>query len=133
MNENRFCNIYLDENYLHYVVEYRGDFQGTVDKLDYVCGFAITDTLGVVAVQENNLPKLRKEVPEIIFVEARSIYTLQDINPSDIDNISNVKINPYLNLTGKGILVGMIDSGINYLNQEFIREDDTSRIVSIWD
>ena len=133
MNENRFCNIYFDENYLHYVVEYRGDFQATVDKLDYVCGVAITDTLGVVAVQENNLPKLRKEVPEIIFVEARSIYTLQDINPSDIDNISNVKINPYLNLTGKGILVGMIDSGINYLNQEFIREDDTSRIVSIWD
>ena len=133
MDENRFCDKYLDENYFHYVIEYRGDFQEKVDKLDYVCGVAITDTLGVVAVQEKDLPKLRQEVPEIIFVEARSVYTLQDIDPSNVDNINSVKINPYLNLTGKGILVGMIDSGINYLNEEFIREDDTSRIISIWD
>ncbi|WP_195986556.1 S8 family peptidase [Clostridium sp. D53t1_180928_C8] len=133
MNESRFCNEYLDENYLHYVIEYRGNFQEKVDKLDYVCGFAITDTLGVVAVQEKDLSKLREDVPEIIFVEARSVYTLQDIDPSNVDNINSVKVNPYLNLTGKGILVGMVDSGINYLNQEFIREDDTSRIISIWD
>lgn len=133
MDENRFCDKYLDENYFHYVIEYRGDFQEKVDKLDYVCEVAITDTLGVVAVQEKDLPKLRQEVPEIIFVEARSVYTLQDIDPSNVDNINSVKINPYLNLTGKGILVGMIDSGINYLNEEFIREDDTSRIISIGD
>lgn len=42
-------------------------------------------------------------------------------------------MNPYLNLSGRGVLVGMIDSGIDYLNQEFMREDDTSRIVKIWD
>ena len=45
MDENRFCDKYLDENYFHYVIEYRGDFQEKVDKLDYVCGVAITDTL----------------------------------------------------------------------------------------
>ena len=27
----------------------------------------------------------------------------------------------------------MVDTGIDYLNEEFIREDGTSRIVSIWD
>ena len=43
------------------------------------------------------------------------------------------RINPYLNLTGRGVLIGIIDTGINYLNREFIREDDTTRITSIWD
>ena len=61
------------------------------------------------------------------------MYVLQDISPSSVDNINNVKINPYLNLTGRGVLIGMVDTGIDYLNEEFTREDGTSRIVSIWD
>lgn len=133
MENFRFCTKYLDENYEHYVVEYRGEFQEQINKLNYVCGTTITDTLAVIAVEPNNLSRLRRDVPSIIFVEARSVYLLQGIDPSNTDNIYNVKSNPYLNLTGKGVLVGMIDSGINYINQEFIREDDTSRILRIWD
>ena len=41
--------------------------------------------------------------------------------------------NPYLRLNGRGVLVGIIDTGIDYLNKEFQREDDTTRIVRIWD
>ena len=117
MEGDKVCNKYLDENYEHYVVEYRGEFQDQINKLDYACGTTITDTLAVVAVESNNLNKLRLDVPSIIFVEAKSIYVLQEIDPSNADNIHKLKINPYLNLTGKGVLVGMIDSGINYLNQ----------------
>ncbi|WP_312286052.1 bile acid germinant receptor pseudoprotease CspC [Terrisporobacter sp.] len=40
--------------------------------------------------------------------------------------------NPYVNLTGEGILVAIIDSGIDYLHPDFIKEDGTSKIVSIW-
>ena len=39
---------------------------------------------------------------------------------------------PYVNLTGEGILVAIIDSGIDYLHPDFIKEDGTSKIVSIW-
>ena len=60
-------------------------------------------------------------------------YVLQDISPSSVDNISAIKVNPYLDLTGRGVLIGMVDTGIDYLNEEFIREDDTSKVVSIWD
>lgn len=127
------CEKFLDENYQHYVIEYRGSFKEEISKLDYACGDAITETLGVIAVNQENLDRLRKDVPSIIFIEARSIYVLQQINPSEADSIKTIKINPYLNLTGRGVVVGVIDSGMNYLNQEFIREDNTSRIISIWD
>ncbi|WP_434799723.1 bile acid germinant receptor pseudoprotease CspC [Terrisporobacter vanillatitrophus] len=40
--------------------------------------------------------------------------------------------NPYVNLNGEGILVAIIDSGIDYLHPDFIKEDGTSKIVSIW-
>lgn len=40
--------------------------------------------------------------------------------------------NPYVKLSGDGILVAIIDSGIDYLNPDFINEDGSSKIVSIW-
>ncbi len=36
-------------------------------------------------------------------------------------------------LTGKGVLVAVIDSGISYWNQDFRKADGTSRILYLWD
>lgn len=36
-------------------------------------------------------------------------------------------------LTGKGTVVGVIDTGIDWRHQDFIRPDGTSRILAIWD
>lgn len=36
-------------------------------------------------------------------------------------------------LTGKNVIVGVIDSGIDWQHEDFIREDGTSRILAIWD
>ena len=38
-----------------------------------------------------------------------------------------------LSLRGKGTLIGIVDSGIDYENAEFRNEDGTTRIVSLWD
>lgn len=133
MKEIRYCNQYLDEDYIHLVIEYRGDFEAQINNVDYACGSVVTENLGVVAVKQHDIKRLRNDVPAIIFIEPRSIYVLQDINPSNSDNINKVKSNPYLNLTGRNVVVGMIDTGINYLNQEFINEDGTSRVIKIWD
>lgn len=40
---------------------------------------------------------------------------------------------PYLTLRGQGVLIGIVDSGIDYTNDVFKYEDGTSKIVSIWD
>ena len=127
------CKYYLDENAPGYVVEYRGDFKSQIDKVDYACGDIITDTLAVVAVSEDNLDRLRKDVPAIIFIKARSVYTLQDISPSDVDNIFQIKSNPYLGLNGRDVLVGIIDTRIDYLNEEFMDDKGNTRINFIWD
>lgn len=123
----------LDEDAPGFLVEYRGDFEGEIKKIDYAFGNVITDSIAVVAIPEEYRDRLRKDVPSITFIAPRSIYLLQDISPSNVDSINTLKINPYLDLTGNGVLIGMVDSGIDYLNEEFINEDNTSRIINIWD
>ncbi|AGX42129.1 S8 family peptidase [Clostridium saccharobutylicum] len=129
----RTCNLYYDPSVENYLIEYRGNFKEQIDKITYACGAIITDTIGIVAVSANDLDRLIKDVPTIVFVDFRPMFVLQDISPSYVDNINNIKMNPYLNLTGRNVLIGIVDTGIDYLNQEFIREDGTSRIASIWD
>ena len=41
--------------------------------------------------------------------------------------------NPYISPTGKDIIIVIIDSGINYLHPDFIKSDNTTKIISIWD
>ena len=46
--------------------------------------------------------------------------------------IDTVQRAPY-DLSGRGILVGIVDSGIDYENPDFRNEDGSTRIVSLWD
>lgn len=132
MADLRYCNFY-DPNLASFLVEYRGNFEEQIDKVSYACGNIITDKIGVVLLSAEKIDQLLIDVPSITFYDFRTMFVLEQISPSNVDNITNIKINPYLHLTGRGILIGIVDTGINYLNQEFIREDGTSRVTNIWD
>jgi len=41
--------------------------------------------------------------------------------------------NPYITADGKGVIIAIIDSGIEYLHPDFINGDGTTNIISIWD
>jgi subtilisin family serine protease len=43
------------------------------------------------------------------------------------------KNNPNISVTGKGVIIGIIDSGIDYLHEDFIYPDRTSKILYLWD
>ena len=62
-----------------------------------------------------------------------SLYTLESEVSLDKSGISTVQQNSYLGLTGKGVLVGIVDTGIDYIHPAFQNPDGTSRIYSIWD
>ena len=49
---------------------------------------------------------------------------------SGVDYIYN---NAYNDVTGKGILIAIIDSGVDYLHPDLIRDDGSSKILSLWD
>ena len=128
------CSLFLDqEDTEKYLVEYRGNLLEQIKSVDYACAFKITDKLAIVAVKDDRIKELAKDVPAIIFVNFRNKYVLEGTSTTDVSNIEPIKINPYLNLTGRGVIIGIVDTGIDYTNKEFLREDDTSRVEVIWD
>ena len=128
------CNLFVEQdNVEEYLIEYRGDLLEQMKNIDYACAFTITNKLAIIAVKDDRLDELRSNVPAIIFVNFRNKYVLEGTSTTNVSNIRPIKINPYLNLTGRGIIIGIVDTGIDYTNREFLREDNTSRVEIIWD
>lgn len=134
---NTTHDFYTNSEYDVYLLEYRGNFSEEIKKISYATGSEITNTLAIVAVKPTDLARLFKDVPSILFINFREIFVLEstvlEYSAENTSNIMSIKNNPYLNINGTGVLIGMIDTGIDYLNKEFTKEDGTTRIESIWD
>ncbi|MCY6370024.1 S8 family peptidase [Clostridium ganghwense] len=134
MRLKEICKEYFySEEYSNYVVEYEGDINSVFENIDFGCVFILDERYAIVSIDADKAEEFFNNTKEIIYVEEPSLYTLNQISPIDAANISKFHENPALTLTGQGVLVGIIDTGIDYLNEEFIYENDTTRIVSIWD
>ncbi|MCC3865995.1 S8 family peptidase [Terrisporobacter petrolearius] len=59
--------------------------------------------------------------------------TEDGVNANEEIGVNFFKNNPNLFLNGKGVLIGLIDTGIDYLHPDFIYDDNTTKIESIWD
>lgn len=60
-------------------------------------------------------------------------YQLMDLEAMDEAGISVVQSYPTLNLQGNGVMVGILDTGIDYRNPLFQNIDGSTRIAGIWD
>lgn len=61
------------------------------------------------------------------------LYGLLDTANLDALGVGRVQSVPQLALFGEGVLLGFVDTGIDYTNSIFKNSDNTTRIVSIWD
>ncbi|PWJ52320.1 Subtilase family protein [Faecalicatena contorta] len=62
-----------------------------------------------------------------------TIYTLCSTVSLESSGISVVQSNPNFGLFGQGVIIGFVDTGINYQHQAFLNSDGTSRILYLWD
>lgn len=62
-----------------------------------------------------------------------SVLTLSSTISLEKSGIGTVQRNPYLALFGRGVIVAIIDTGIDYQHEAFLFNDGTTRILSLWD
>ena len=61
------------------------------------------------------------------------LFGLQDTGSMESSGILQVRENPYLKLDGSGVLIGFVDTGIDYAGSIFLKQDGTTRVTAIWD
>lgn len=108
-------------------------YSGTLEAVKEIA-VSVTELMNgyaVVVIKEERIEELAG-IAEIEFVEKpKSLYFEAEAG-RQASCIDTVQFPPY-SLRGRGTLVGIIDSGIDYANPAFRNEDGTTRIVSLWD
>nr|WP_144365155.1 S8 family peptidase [Lacrimispora amygdalina] len=61
------------------------------------------------------------------------LYSLLDVTSMDAAGITPAGELPVLNNQGAGVIVGFVDTGINYMDPLFRNVDGSTRIIGIWD
>lgn len=140
-NENEFTEEelnnasknYISPDYLNLIVEYQGDLASALRNNNDVTGFIFDDVFAIISVKKEKFPSAVKNIDEVIFTTPAGLYTLGILSPVETSNATKFHNNAYLSLDGSGVVVGILDTGIDYLNEEFLNEDGTTRIEYIWD
>ena len=110
-------------------------YSGTSDALekafpDYHITFLLNN-YAILRLPEESIDTLA-EFPQIIYIERPRRLFFEDL-PSIRSSCITAVQEPPLSLTGKGVLVSVIDSGIDYMHPDFQNEDGSTRILALWD
>ena len=111
------------------IVKYSGSLTGLSS-----LGVTVTELLNeyaILTVPESLVERLAL-VPEIEYIEKpkRLFFSVnQGKTASCIPAVQNARYDLY----GDGVLVALLDSGVDYAHPDFRNEDGTTRILALWD
>ena len=119
-----------ETNLWELIVKYSGSLARVREELQ-ISAVELMNQYAILTIPEYLIGRLSDyeeieyiEKPKRLFYEVNEGRTASCINPLQNENF---------NLFGEGVLVAIIDSGIDYSHPDFRNEDGTTRIEAIWD
>lgn len=100
----------------------------------------IDQNLGVTYVNRNEIEPVGiqnftyRSIPKVYGLQQIGLFGEGTFDPTPLmrSGILQVQREP-LNLTGRGVVIGFLDTGIRYEEEVFRKPDGSSRILGIWD
>ena len=98
---------------------------------DGIQAVALLGGYAVVTLQETEIDAY-SDRQQVEFIEKPTRLYFETLQAKEASCILPVQAGAN-GLTGEGILVGVVDSGVDYFHPDFRNEDGTTRILSLWD
>lgn len=111
------------------IIKYSGNLDGVRKIASRVT--ELQNEYAIIRIAESRIDIL-SGIPEVEYVEKPKRLFFQAAEGRRVSCIHMVQ-DTRLSLFGQGILVAVIDSGIDYANADFQKEDGSSRIRFLWD
>lgn len=107
------------------------DYNRVINLLEPECLQRINATFDVGYYSRTGMPPL--SVESYTYSSIPNCFCLTDTMALESSNILLLQNQPSLNLKGQGVLIGFVDTGIDYQNTLFRNSDGSTRIAAIWD
>ncbi|MDY5845817.1 MAG: S8 family peptidase [Bariatricus sp.] len=120
----------LSEDYMDFILSGRRGFWEQIVQ-EGVCQIPLEYTFRIVTLaKEGTNSRALYQYP---YFSVPKCYTLLDMEALEQAGVTQVQGLPGLELDGKGVLIGFIDTGIRYEDMVFRNLDGSTRILAIWD
>jgi subtilisin family serine protease len=120
----------LSEEYFDFIVDYDLALKSTLDNSE-ICAIQIDSAFASLYVPLRLLSvNMLVDYAYKIFPRLFGLLDTESLAASGVTRLRNI---PGLNLRGQGVLIGIVDTGIDYTHKAFLNADGTTKIVSIWD
>lgn len=123
-------NPIISENFGDIIVEYQGN-EALFEPFDNAPITIINEFAAIL-----NLPAqetMSSSYLELGYARIPSLGGLVSSASQEASGIYKIRNIPNFNLKGQGVLIAIIDTGIDYTNPVFQNADKTTRIAAIWD
>ena len=131
------CEAYIyDEDVLDFLVKYDNNLEGELQVLQPDCVTLINSQFLVAyrrAYDANGMPVSTQELFRLGYDRIPKCYGLTDTSALQGIGVGAVQSVPGLSLFGRDVLIGFVDTGIDFANPLFRRTDGTCRVRAIWD
>ena len=117
------------------IVKYYGDIESIAGSYPDTKVSTLYNQYAIVTIPEEYIDDLAARSGIEYIERSRNLY-FNVSTGREVSCINSIQVQNSidgLNLTGKGVLIGIIDSGIDYLNPDFIDDSGYTRIRYIWD
>ena len=113
-----------------YIIESNSLYFEQIQRQDGVCISCVNDTWCILYT---NYPGSRNINIQQGYYSVPKLYGLMDTTSFDASGITATLNQPLLNVRGQGVLIGFLDTGIDYLREDFKVSDGRTRIATVWD
>lgn len=126
--------IIISEDYIDLVVEYTNEIAEVVESSDDIYNFHyFGGEYYLLYIHKTKFASFLKQVQNRIkYSFPLPMGILNDMGYSQ-SGIEYLHTQPYLQLQGEGVVIAIIDTGIDYLHPCFIHANNTTKILRIWD
>ena len=113
------------------IVKYNGDLTN-VTRAPGITAESLGDSFAILTLPADRVAELH-QFKEIEFIELPKSLALQTaLDDACITPVQTERAGGY-NLRGGGVIIGIIDSGIDFTHPDFRNADGTSRVLYLWD
>jgi subtilisin family serine protease len=120
----------INNDYFDILIKYGGDLK-TLEQYKMYSPQISSDYIATIFLPMSEVgPDIIMRFDYASIPKCYSLCSSESLSASGVLKLRQV---PAINLRGSGVLVGIIDTGIDYTNPMFIHKDGTSKVIAIWD